>query len=66
LVASKRVKRWRLRATACRWRGWSALSSRRRDRSSSNAHGSLAGSITIGEDFELSDAELDAMLADPE
>jgi prevent-host-death family protein len=31
-----------------------------------NAHGSLAGSITIGEDFELSDAELDAMLADPE
>ena len=31
-----------------------------------NAHGSLAGSITVGEDFELSDAELDAMLADHE
>jgi hypothetical protein len=30
------------------------------------AHGSLAGSITIGEDFEFSDEEIDAMLDDPE
>lgn len=30
------------------------------------AHGSLAGSIVIGDDFELSDAEIDAMLDDPE
>ena len=30
------------------------------------AHGVLAQSITIGEDFELSDAEIDAMLEDPE
>jgi prevent-host-death family protein len=30
------------------------------------AYGSLGGSITIGEDFELSDAEIDAMLDDPE
>jgi prevent-host-death family protein len=30
------------------------------------AQGSLAGSITIGEDFEFSDAEIDAMLDDPE
>ncbi len=29
------------------------------------AQGSLAGSITIGADFELSDAEIDAMLDDP-
>ena len=28
------------------------------------AHGSLAGSIEIGEDFELSEAEIDAMLDD--
>ncbi|MEX2194230.1 MAG: hypothetical protein WD844_03015 [Thermoleophilaceae bacterium] len=26
------------------------------------AHGNLAGSITIGRDFEFSDAEIDAML----
>jgi prevent-host-death family protein len=30
------------------------------------AHGSLAGSIAIGEDFELSDAETDAMVDDRE
>ena len=30
------------------------------------AHGSLAGSITIGDDFEFSDEEIDAMLDDPE
>jgi antitoxin (DNA-binding transcriptional repressor) of toxin-antitoxin stability system len=30
-----------------------------------NAHGSLAGSITIGEDFELSNAEFDSMLPEP-
>jgi prevent-host-death family protein len=30
------------------------------------AQGSLAGSIRIGEDFEFSDAELDAMFDDPE
>jgi prevent-host-death family protein len=30
------------------------------------AHGSLAGAITIGEDFELSDAEIKAMLDDHE
>jgi prevent-host-death family protein len=30
------------------------------------ARGSLAGAITIGDDFELSDAEIDAMLDDPE
>lgn len=30
------------------------------------AHGSLAGSLTIGEDFEFSEAEIDAMLDDPE
>jgi len=30
------------------------------------AHGSLAGSITIGEDFEFSDEEIDAMLDEPE
>jgi len=30
------------------------------------AHGSLAGAITIGADFEFSDAEIDAMLDDPE
>lgn len=30
------------------------------------AHGSLAGTITIGEDFELSEAEIDAMLDDPD
>jgi prevent-host-death family protein len=29
------------------------------------ARGILAESITIGEDFELSDAEIDAMLEDP-
>lgn len=29
------------------------------------ARGTLAESITIGEDFELSDAEIDAMLDDP-
>ena len=29
------------------------------------AHGRLAGSITVGEDFELSDAEIDALLDDP-
>jgi prevent-host-death family protein len=28
------------------------------------AHGSLAGSIEIGEDFELSEAEIEAMLDD--
>jgi len=30
------------------------------------AHGSLAGAITIGEDFEFSEEEIDAMLDDPE
>jgi prevent-host-death family protein len=30
------------------------------------AEGSLAGSIVIGDDFEFSDAELDALLDDPE
>jgi prevent-host-death family protein len=30
------------------------------------AHASLAGSIAIGDDFEFSDAEIDAMLDDPE
>jgi prevent-host-death family protein len=30
------------------------------------AHGSLAGSVEIGEDFEFSDEEIDAMLDDPE
>lgn len=30
------------------------------------AHGSLAGSITVGEDFEFSAAEIDALLDDPE
>ena len=30
------------------------------------AHGTLADSIAIGDDFEFSDAELDAMLDDPE
>jgi len=30
------------------------------------AHGSLAGAITIGDDFEFSDAEIDAMLDEPE
>jgi prevent-host-death family protein len=30
------------------------------------ARGSLAGSITIGEDFEFSDAEIDELLDDPE
>jgi prevent-host-death family protein len=30
------------------------------------AHGSLAGSITIGEDFEFSGAEIEALLDDPE
>ena len=30
------------------------------------AHGSLAGSIVIGDDFEFSDEEIDAMLDDPE
>jgi len=30
------------------------------------ARGSLAGSITIGEDFEFSDEEIDAMLDEPE
>lgn len=29
------------------------------------AHGSLASSITIADDFEFSDTELDAMLDDP-
>lgn len=29
------------------------------------AHGKLAGSITIAEDFEFSDAEIDALLDDP-
>jgi prevent-host-death family protein len=29
------------------------------------AHGSLADSIAIGDDFELSDAEIDAMFDDP-
>ena len=29
------------------------------------AHGSLAGSIIIGEDFEFSEAEIDAMLDHP-
>jgi prevent-host-death family protein len=30
------------------------------------AHGKLAGSITIGKDFEFSDAEIEALLDDPE
>ena len=30
------------------------------------AHGSLADAIAIGDDFEFSDAEIDAMLDDPE
>jgi len=30
------------------------------------AHGSLAGSIAVGEDFEFSDEEIDAMLDDAE
>ena len=30
------------------------------------AQGQLAGSITIGADFEFSDAEIDALLDDPE
>jgi prevent-host-death family protein len=30
------------------------------------AHGALAGSLRIGEDFEFSEDELDAMLAEPE
>ena len=30
------------------------------------AQGKLAGSITIGEDFEFSDAEIEALLDDPE
>jgi prevent-host-death family protein len=30
------------------------------------AHGSLAGSITIGDDFEFSDAEIDAMFDEAE
>jgi prevent-host-death family protein len=30
------------------------------------AHGRLAGSIAIRDDFEFSDAEIDAMLDDPE
>jgi prevent-host-death family protein len=30
------------------------------------AHGSLAGSITLSDDLELSDAEIDAMLDDSE
>lgn len=30
------------------------------------AHGSLAGAIALGDDFELSDAEIDAMLDDLE
>jgi prevent-host-death family protein len=30
------------------------------------AHGSLADSLAIGDDFEFSDAEIDAMLDDPE
>ena len=29
------------------------------------AHGALAGSIAIGEDFEFSEAEIDAMLDEP-
>jgi prevent-host-death family protein len=29
------------------------------------AHGSLAGQIVIGDDFEFTDAELDAMLDEP-
>lgn len=29
------------------------------------AQGSMAGSIVIGDDFEFSDAEIDAMLDDP-
>ena len=29
------------------------------------AHGTLWGAITIGDDFEFSEAELDAMLDDP-
>ena len=31
-----------------------------------DAQGKLAGSITIGEDFEFSDAEIEALLDDPE
>ena len=30
------------------------------------AHGKLADSVTISEDFEFSDAEIEAMLDDPE
>jgi prevent-host-death family protein len=30
------------------------------------AHGALGGSIVIGDDFEFSDAEIDAMLGDAE
>lgn len=30
------------------------------------AHGSLAGQIAIGADFELTDAEIDALLDEPE
>lgn len=30
------------------------------------AYGTLAGAITIGENFEFSDEEIDAMFADPE
>ena len=30
------------------------------------ARGKLSGSITIGEDFEFSDAEIEALLEDPE
>jgi prevent-host-death family protein len=30
------------------------------------AHGSLAGSIVIGDDFEFSDEEIDALLDEPE
>ena len=30
------------------------------------AEGELAGAITIGEDFEFSDAEIEALLDDPE
>ena len=30
------------------------------------SHGKLAGSIAIGDDFEFSDAEIEALLDDPE
>jgi prevent-host-death family protein len=30
------------------------------------AHGTLAGAITVGKDFEFSDEEIDALLDDPE